>query len=82
MREKFSEALKQALKARETRKVSTIRLIQAAIKDRDIAHRSAGKDPVGEEDIQAMLAKMEKAGVTPLWRALDLEDKGRESLDA
>lgn len=60
MREKFSEALKQALKARETRKVSTIRLIQAAIKDRDIAHRSAGKDPVGEEDIQAMLAKMVK----------------------
>ena len=31
---------------------------------------------------EAMLAKMEKAGVTPLWRALDLEDKGRESLDA
>ena len=46
MREKFATSLKEALKAKDVRRVSTVRLIQAAIKDRDIANRGAGKDPV------------------------------------
>lgn len=44
MREHFANALKEALKAKDTRRVSTVRLIQAAIKDRDIANRGHGKD--------------------------------------
>ncbi len=60
MREKFSSALKDALKAQDKRRISTIRLIQAAVQDRDIANRGAGKDPVNDEDITQILAKMTK----------------------
>ncbi len=60
MREHFANALKEALKAKDTRRVSTVRLIQAAIKDRDIANRGHGKDPVGDDEILQILAKMIK----------------------
>ncbi|MQV96911.1 GatB/YqeY domain-containing protein [Sinorhizobium medicae] len=60
MREHFANALKEALKAKDTRRVSTVRLIQAAIKDRDIANRSHGKDPVGDDEILQILVKMIK----------------------
>ena len=42
MREIIATALKNALKAQDKRRVSTLRLIQAAIQDRDIANRGAG----------------------------------------
>ena len=60
MREEFAAQMKVALKAQDKRRVSTIRLIQAAIKDRDIANRGAGKEPVSDEDIMLILAKMVK----------------------
>lgn len=60
MRERFTEALKDAIRAKDTRRTSTLRLIQAAIKDRDIANRGAGKDPVSDEDILQILTKMIK----------------------
>ncbi|MDX1123557.1 GatB/YqeY domain-containing protein [Sinorhizobium medicae] len=60
MREHFANALKEALKAKDTRRVSTLRLIQAAIKDRDIANRGHGKDPVGDDEILQILVKMIK----------------------
>ena len=60
MREILAQALKDALKAQDKRRVSTLRLIQAAIQDRDIANRGAGKDPVSDDDILAILAKMVK----------------------
>ena len=60
MRDLFAEALKEALKAKDARRTSTVRLIQAAIKDRDIANRGQGKDPVSDEDILQILAKMIK----------------------
>lgn len=60
MREKIAQALKQALKDQDKRRVSTLRLIQAAITDRDIANRGAGKDPVSDEEIAQILAKMVK----------------------
>ncbi|MEM6464136.1 MAG: GatB/YqeY domain-containing protein [Pseudomonadota bacterium] len=60
MREIFATSLKEALKAKDSRRVSTVRLIQAAVKDRDIANRGAGKDPVSDDDIMLILAKMIK----------------------
>ena len=60
MREKIAEALKAAVKSQEKRRISTLRLVQAAIKDRDIANRGAGKDPVSSEEILQILAKMVK----------------------
>jgi uncharacterized protein YqeY len=46
--------------AKDARRMSTLRLIQAAIKDRDIANRGAGKDPVSDDDILQILTKMIK----------------------
>lgn len=60
MRDKLAEVLKDALKAKEIRRISTVRLIQAAIKDRDIANRGAGKDPVSDDEIMQIFVKMIK----------------------
>ncbi|MGE6741698.1 GatB/YqeY domain-containing protein [Allorhizobium pseudoryzae] len=60
MRDKLSTAMKDAMKAKEARRLSTVRLIQTAIKDRDIANRGAGKDPVSDDDILQILQKMIK----------------------
>ncbi len=60
MRESLSGALNMAVKAKDKRRICTLRLIQAAINDRDIANRGAGKDPVSDEDIMQILAKMVK----------------------
>jgi len=59
LRERLEDALKSAIKAKDVRKRSTLRLILAAIKDRDISERiTDGKDQVGDEDILGILAKM------------------------
>jgi uncharacterized protein len=60
MREKINAALKEAVKARDTRRMSTLRLINAAIKDRDIAARSEGREAIGEAEVMALLLKMVK----------------------
>jgi len=61
MRERLSSALKQAMKTRDQRRLSTLRLINAAIKDRDIAARSESqKDGVSDDDILAILGRMVK----------------------
>ena len=60
MRDEINEALKTAQKAKDAHAVSTIRLINAAIKDRDIAQRGKGCDPVGDDAIRDILAKMIK----------------------
>lgn len=60
MREKLAQALNDAVKGKDKRRISTLRLIQTAIKDRDIANRGAGKDPVSDEEILHILSKMVK----------------------
>ena len=61
MQERFTEALKEAVKSQDKIRVSTLRLITAAIKDRDIAARSADSgDGVTDEQILEILAKMVK----------------------
>ena len=61
MQERFTEALKEAIKSKDKIRVSTLRLITAAIKDRDIAARSADSgDGVTDEQILDILAKMVK----------------------
>ena len=59
LRDQLREALKQAMKAKDQRAVSTLRLILAALKDRDIAARGRGiTDGVGEPEIIEMMQKM------------------------
>ena len=60
MRDTINEALKTALKAQDKSRVSTLRMVQAAIKDRDIANRGAGKGAATNEEIAQLLAKMVK----------------------
>ncbi|MFZ2100944.1 MAG: GatB/YqeY domain-containing protein [Oricola sp.] len=60
MRDAIQAALKDAQKSQDKCRVSTLRLICAAVKDRDIANRSSGKDPVSDEEIGEILTKMIK----------------------
>ncbi|MBA3323779.1 MAG: GatB/YqeY domain-containing protein [Rhodobacteraceae bacterium] len=61
LRERFSTDLKEAIKAKDPQRVSTLRLITAAIKDRDIAARSEDNiDGVSDAEILAILGKMIK----------------------
>ena len=58
-RPRLSEALKDAMKAKDKPATSTLRLILAALKDRDIAARSRGKsDGVDDSEILDLLQKM------------------------
>lgn len=61
IRERFSGDLKDAIKAGDKQRVSTLRLISAAVKDRDIAARTEDNtDGVSDAEILAILAKMVK----------------------
>ncbi|MFN3724372.1 MAG: GatB/YqeY domain-containing protein [Paracoccaceae bacterium] len=61
LRDRLQISLKDAMKAKEADRLSTLRLINAAIKDREIAVRGEGGEvEVGEGDILAILGKMVK----------------------
>lgn len=59
LRAQLGDALKSAVKAKDVRRRSTLRLILAAVKDRDISARTGGGDgQVGDDEILAILSKM------------------------
>jgi uncharacterized protein YqeY len=60
LRERFTADLKEAMKAGEKGKVSTIRLITSALKDKDIEARGLGKPETTPDEILALLQKMIK----------------------
>jgi len=60
MRERFTTMMKEAMKAGDKRRLDTVRMIQAALKDKDIEARGAGKT-VSDDDILALLQKMTKS---------------------
>ncbi len=61
LREKFTEQLKQAMQAKDEITVATLRLIIAAMKDRDIAARAKGNwDGIKDDEIMSMLSSMIK----------------------
>ena len=60
MREKINADLKEAMKSGDKDRVSTLRLINAAIKSADIDARPTGKDKISDTDILSVLAKMVK----------------------
>ncbi|MEY2962061.1 MAG: hypothetical protein RLZ60_1891 [Pseudomonadota bacterium] len=61
MRERINAALKEAMKAKDAGRLSTLRLISAAIKDREIAARGDGEESViGDDEVLAILGKMVK----------------------
>lgn len=61
LREQLKDSLKEAMVAKDNRKISTIRLILAAVKDRDIAVRGTAKDgQITNDDILSLLQSMIK----------------------
>lgn len=80
LRERVNEALKAAMKSKEQRAVATLRLIQAALKDRDIAARSKGNtEGIDEDEILQMLHKM----VAQRHDSIEMYEKGgRDDLAA
>src|SRR5262245_25897160 len=60
MRQAIDEGYKTALKAGDKRRTATLRAINAAIKDKDIAARGDGKGPLADADILVLLQKMVK----------------------
>ena len=61
LRQALSTNVKEAMKAKEALRVSTLRLVNAAIKDRDIAARSADRcEGIDDSEILSLLAKMVK----------------------
>lgn len=78
MRDSISNALKEAIKAKDTRRSSTLRLVVAAIKDKDIAARGADKvEGVTDDEILEILSKMVKQRVES---AQIYKDAGRDEL--
>jgi len=60
MRSRLNDSLKTAMKAGDKSRVSTLRLINAAIQERDIAAGAKGKGDIGETEIIDVMAKMIK----------------------
>jgi len=60
LRENINTAVKEAMKAKEERKLSTLRMVNSAIKNADIEARGQGKPQLSDEDILGLLQKMIK----------------------
>lgn len=60
LRERFTAEMKGAMKAGDKERLATVRMIQAALKDKDIEARGLGKEPASEEEILSLLQKMIK----------------------
>ncbi|HZQ40489.1 MAG TPA: GatB/YqeY domain-containing protein [Rhizomicrobium sp.] len=61
LREQFNDQLKEAMKTRDQRRVSTLRMILAGLKEKDIANRTEeSKAGIGDDEILSLLAKMIK----------------------
>ena len=72
LRENINNAMKDAMKARDERLVGTLRMMNAAIKNADIAARGEGKEPLNEADLMSLFQKM----IKQRQESAELYDKG------
>ena len=73
IRQRLNESLKEAMRAKDTVGVSTVRLILAALKDRDIAARSKGNtDGITDDEVLGLLQTM----VKQRRESIDLYERG------
>jgi uncharacterized protein len=72
LRDDINNALKTAMKAQDQRRVSTLRMVNATFKNADIEARGAGKSPLGDDELNAVLAKM----IKQRQESVELYDKG------
>jgi uncharacterized protein YqeY len=72
LRDDINNAVKEAMKAKEERKLSTLRMVNSSIKNADIEARGQGKQPLSDEDILGLLQKM----IKQRQESVELYDKG------
>ena len=62
LRDRLMNSVKEAMKARDAKRLGTLRLIQANIKDKDIAHRSEeSREGISDDEILALFGKLIKS---------------------
>ena len=77
LRDKINEDMKAAMKSQEKLRLSTLRLVNAAIKNADIEARTAGKEPIADDAILGLLQKL----IKQRQESIELYDKaGRKEL--
>jgi len=72
LREKINNAVKDAMKSRDERRVSTLRMMNASIQNADIEARGQGKEPINEADLLSLFQKM----IKQRQESAELYDKG------
>ena len=72
LRDNINNAMKDAMKARDERRVATLRMMNAAIKNADIEARGQGKEPLNEADLMSLFQKM----IKQRQESAELYDKG------
>jgi hypothetical protein len=72
LRTGINDAMKAAMKARDERRVSTLRMMNAAIQNADIAARGEGKEPLNEAELMSLFQKM----IRQRQESAELYDKG------
>ena len=72
LRDDINNAVKEAMKAKEERKLSTLRMVNSTIKNADIDARGQGKPPLSDADLLGVLQKM----IKQRQELVELYDKG------
>ena len=72
LRDDINNSLKGAMKAGDTQRVSTLRMVNSTIKNADIEARGQGKPPLSDADLLGVLQKM----IKQRQEAVELYDKG------
>jgi len=75
LRDDINNALKAAMKAKDGRRISTLRLVNSTLKNADIEARGQGKGPLGDDELLGLLQKM----VKQRHESIDLYEKGGRS---
>jgi len=60
LRDDINKALTEAMKAKDERKVSTLRMVNSSLKNADIEARGGGKPPLGDAEALSLMQKMIK----------------------
>src|ERR1700709_2020751 len=60
LRDEINNAVKDAMRAKDERKLSTLRMVNSTLKNADIEARGQGKPPLSDDDILGVLQKMIK----------------------
>ena len=72
LRDDINNAVKDAMKSGDARRVSTLRLVNSSIKNADIEARGQGKPPLTDEELLSLLQKM----IKQRQESVELYDKG------